>query len=199
MKVKIIKESGYEEALLGLSLSFKDREISLKDWWTTEKFEQMKKVSQGLAGKGKGHDKFLRQIQLWIEIEAPLEFWKQLDTYKVGTVAQSESTMHTLDKRRIKLSDLDLSKEDLDRYVVGVGYLEHDLYKYIHILNQLPSRLKSKLLPQCYLQRRLWTCNYQVLSTIISQRLGHKLPEWKLFIGSIYEQVEHPEYLMKRD
>ena len=126
---------------------------------------------------------------MWLDINASLEFWKQFDTYRIGVSKQSESSMHTLDSKDIELDDFDLTEEESKTGTV--------LVNYIKVLNDLPSRLKSKLIPQGYLQRRQVCLNYKVLRHIINQRKGHKLPEWKFFIDSIYNRCEHPELLPK--
>ena len=105
MKVVIRNEAGFEEAMYGLSLSFRPREIEFNEWWTKERFDRMKKVSVKLKDKGADHAKFLRQMMIWVEVEAPRYFWSEFDTYKIGTVAQSESTMHTLSKRDLTQAD----------------------------------------------------------------------------------------------
>ena len=93
MNVQIIKEAGYMEALYGIGLSFGiTSQMSYGDFRNGSKEEhlearlRMHKRACALAGKGKGHDKFLRQVGLWIVINAPLYWWKQFDQYKVATV-----------------------------------------------------------------------------------------------------------------
>ena len=157
------------------------------------------KTATANAGRGKGHDKFLRQIVCWIDIEAPRYFWSEMDTYKVGTVAQSESTMHTLSRRDAVESDFSLPLSD--RLTEGLNELINTDADEILKLSTEYGRPMTKIqaikgcLPESYLQRRLVTLNYGVLHTIINQRKGHKLPEWKTFIDSVYEQVEHKELL----
>ena len=124
-----------------------------------------------------------------------------MDTYRVGVSKQSESTMHTLDKRDVDIDDFDLSREERDSYFgetldIPVSLV---LESYLFYLNQMPSRIKSKLLPQGYKQRRQIVLSYKVLRHIINQRKGHKLPEWSQFIDTIHELVYHPELLPKRD
>ena len=104
MRVRLMKEFGYEEALFGIGLSYG----KVSGYATPEEAQQHDEWSRlcelaptlALYGAG-GHDKFLRQIGVILDITAPLYWWKQMDTYKVSTVAQSESTMHTLLKNPI--------------------------------------------------------------------------------------------------
>ena len=99
MKVKILKETGLEEALLGLSLSFYDHDEPLEDWWNGNKLWRANRRAVALAHKGGGHNKFLASISIYLYIQAPRCWWSEWDTYKVGVTANSSSTMHTLDKR----------------------------------------------------------------------------------------------------
>lgn len=208
MQVKIIEEAGYNTALYGFSLSYKDRAIKREDWWPVEftgepyewnshtnevnskvkRYKQTAKTATANAGRGNGHDKFLRQIMLWVEVEAPRYWWSEFDTYKVGTVAQSESTMHTLMKRDIKKSDFE----------GDITYFDIESFNLARISNNIDIQSLKQELPEAYLQRRMVTLNYAVLRCITEQRKNHKLPEWSTFINSIYEQVEHPELLPKR-
>ena len=99
------------------------------------------------------------------------------------------------------IDDFDLSREERDSYFgetldIPVSLV---LESYLFYLNQMPSRIKSKLLPQGYKQRRQIVLSYKVLRHIINQRKGHKLPEWSQFIDTIHELVYHPELLPKRD
>jgi len=217
MEVKVLGEYGYEFARYGFSLSFKERSIKPTDWMLCPKnchkecsdcdiFERQQHYDKVLiknANREGGHNKFLEHISVWLDVEAPLELWKQIDTYRVGPSKQSESTMHTLDKRDMAVEDFDLDEKELEKECIldptDIGdknpSLKHILGLYLQYLNFMPSRIKSKLLPQGYKQRREIVLNYKVLRHIINQRKGHKLPEWQFFIKSIYEQIERPELL----
>lgn len=206
MEVKIRSEAFYDLALYGFSLSYKDRAIKPEDWWdfrelcntsmddlaswdVLNRVGRTAKTATANAGRGKGHDKFLRQIQVAIDIEAPRYWWSEFDTYKVGTVAQSESTMHTLGKRDICYSDLEPACGN-NCFSVKLFNQQKNTKEYGNDIHWLKGNL-----PESYLQRRLVTTNYAVLRCIIDQRNPHKLPEWHTFIDAIYAQVEHPELL----
>lgn len=187
MRVWLMKEFGYEEALFGLGLSYG----KVSGYATPEEAMQHDEWSRlcelaptiALYGAG-GHDKFLRQIGVILDITAPLYWWKQMDTYKVGTVAQSESTMHTLMKNPVT-NDCFESGQVPDFYV---NFLEN--------LRQDGDFVKlNACLPQSWLQRRIWTGNYAVLKNIILQRENHKLPEWKFFFDALLPVLGHPELL----
>lgn len=187
MRVRLMKEFGYEEALFGIGLSYG----KVSGYATSEEAKQHDEWARlcelapqlALYGGG-GHDKFLRQIGVILDITAPLYWWKQMDTYKVSTVAQSESTMHTLMKKPVTKDCFEFGQVP-DFYV---DFLE-DLRKHKDF-----SRLNA-CLPQSWLQRRIWTGNYAVLKNIILQRDNHKLPEWKFFLDAIFPALGHPELL----
>lgn len=186
MKVKILKECGYEQALIGMSLSFKDRALDLNDWWSVQK-ERAQKRAPLLAPMDGGHNKFLRQIELWVDIEAPRCFWSEFDTYKIGTTANSESTVHTLSKRPPTMSDFE---DDTPKGMIDAFIQEWHNQKTNGKFDL--ARLKCSL-PEGFLQRRIVTMNYAVLRNIVQQRQTHKLHFWRTFCDMIVPQLERPE------
>ena len=190
MRVRLMKEFGYEEALFGIGLSYG----KVSGYATPEEALQHDEWSRlcelaptlGLYGAG-GHDKFLRQIGVVLDITAPLYWWKQMDTYKVGTVAQSESTMHTLLKNPIT-KDCFESGQVPDFYINFLEGVRQD-GDFVKL---------NACLPQSWLQRRIWTGNYAVLKNIILQRDNHKLPEWKFFFDALFPVLGHSELLPVR-
>lgn len=187
MRVRLMKEFGYEEALFGIGLSYgkvsgyaTPEEAMRHDEWS-----RLCELAPQLALYGAGgHDKFLRQIGVILDITAPLYWWKQMDTYKVSTVAQSESTMHTLMKKPVTKDCFEFGQVP-DFYVDFLEDLRQD-----GNFDKL-----NACLPQSWLQRRIWTGNYAVLKNIILQRDNHKLPEWKFFLDAIFPALGHPELL----
>lgn len=185
MKVDVLKIDGIKEALLGMGLSYgltSDKKIRcLKD---PKLAIRLTKICEKCAQRGNGEDKFLRMIQIWADITAPRFWWAEFDTYKVGTVALSESTMHTLGKRP-------LTPEDFETPI------EPD---YLDTLN---SALRSDnaidfnkgMLPEGFLQRRIVNFNYAVLANMIRQRRKHKLPQWRQFLTEVRASVDKPEFL----
>ena len=158
MKVKILNEEGYYQAMYGLSLSY------------NKKVEEVEDVAIKLAGLDKGHNKFLESMVVWIEVQAPLDFHIQLDTYRVGMTKQSQSTMHTLKKRALRQEDFEI---EIPQY-----YLD---YLNSIIDSGLPVTYIKKLLPCGFLQTRVLCTNYKTIRNIIIQRQNHKLLEWKVF------------------
>lgn len=137
---------------------------------------------------GTEHRKYLRQIFVSMDITAPLYWWKEFDTYKVGTVANSCSTMHKIHAKEFALNDF--SHEHLFESSISV------LNKTIDELNEwrafyLESKNKKEwwqliqLLPSSYNQKRTITMNYENVVSIIKQREDHKLDEWRNFVGCL--------------
>ena len=184
MKVKILKEEGYDLALRGMAYSYKDRALDPDVWWEGQR-ERAQARAPKLAPMDAGHNKFLRQMMLWIDVEAPRCWWSEFDTYKVGTVASSESTMHTLSKRAPTLDDFEKGTDSLliDAFICVWQEAKGDI-----------TTLKMNL-PEGFLQRRLVTMNYANLRNIIAQREGHRLKQWAIFIDEVRRQVQHPEFL----
>lgn len=154
-------------------------------------------LAQTLIKAGSEHRKFMRQIFVSVDITAPLYWWKEFDTYKVGTVSNSTSTMH-------KLADTPITKEcfemddfedvsDIDTFGFVSDWWDNNIY-YLEELRQKYNETKDKrywkelirLLPESWLQKRTVTMNYENLLAMCSkgQRRFHKLTEWsEAFIG----------------
>ncbi len=159
-------------------------------------FNLMKK----LAKAGTDHRKFMRMMPVYVRITAPLYWWKEFDTYKVGTVANSCSTMHKIHAEEFTLADFSIEHLDDDRSgaVSNAEWLEY----LIHHLNRDRRRFietKDKkywwqmiqLLPSSYNQTRNVMLNYEVLANIYHSRKNHKLDEWRDFCKWIEEKVPY--------
>ena len=137
---------------------------------------------------GTEHRKYLRQIFVSMDITAPLYWWKEFDTYKVGTVANSCSTMHKIHAKPFELTDF--SHEHLTDVAISVleRYLEWlNVYRERYVENKEKEDWWQliQLLPSSYNQRRTVTMNYENVMTIINQRTGHKLDEWNNLIKEL--------------
>lgn len=192
MQVHILEEAGFKEALFGLGLSFglTSGDEGYKHIYEPglsndgSVFSRLKNRSYKLAGLGKGHDKFLRQLIMWVEVDAPLYWWKQMDQYKVATVTQSESTMHTLMKRP-------LTQDDFEGGIKQSWLVELNEY-----IDAKDFDWVNRHLPQSFLQKRILSMSYATARNIIEQRHKHKLVEWEMFINAIISQALYPEYLV---
>ena len=143
-------------------------------------------LMQKLVKAGSEHRKFLRQIFVAVDITAPLYFFKELDTYKVGTVANSTSTMHKLASTPITIDCFEMGdftplidnfKIDLSWRTV-VSYLEQLRQRYNETKDKRYWKELIRLLPESWLQKRTITMNYENILNMYRQRKNHKLTEW---------------------
>ena len=189
MEIEITKEAGLEEALIGMKFSFQS-ECCLDSIATFQNvdgiFEKYLETAKKLCKRDEGHNKFLEQMQVWMIIRAPLYWWKQFDTYRVGTSKLSKSTMHTLMKKSLEPEDFEGGFPDYDDSIL-IALLKYQREGDFDNLN--------KNLPQSFLQTRMVNTNYKVLRNTIQQRKGHKLPEWEMFIKTMFENLENPDLL----
>ena len=157
-------------------------------------------LAQRLINSGPEHAKFLRQIFTSVDITAPLYWWKEADTYKVGTTANSTSTMHKLTSKPFERTDFEF--ENGSNLIMSESKMPHGDYfglvfedcvddilymcnllrdKYLTTKDKHYWRALVQILPNAYLQTRTWTANYAVLRNIYFQRKNHKLSEWHQF------------------
>nr|DAQ62527.1 MAG TPA: hypothetical protein [Caudoviricetes sp.] len=143
-----------------------------------------------LRNAGTDHRKFMRMITVTADITAPLYWYKEYDTYKVGTVANSCSTMHKIQAKEFTLDDF--SHEYLNEKSL---YMLNDTIQYLNAVREAFIETKDKhywwqmiqLLPSSYNQRRTVMLNYEVLTNIYHARKNHKLDEWHTFCDWIEE------------
>ena len=176
-KFLMVQDDGEYEYYLGLN----DRKLMMK-----------------LRNAGTDHRKFMRMIAVYVDITGPLYWWKEFDTYKVGTVANSCSTMHKIASKKFTLGDFscehlndncvacdvvfgdhsdDLTSLDILKYTIeGLNYWRR---RYLTTKNKDDWWQMIQLLPSSYNQRRTVMCNYEVLANIYKSRKGHKLDEWR--------------------
>ena len=157
---------------------------------------------QRLIKGGPEHRKFMRQIFVSVDITAPLYWWKEFDTYKVGTTANSTSTMHKLASKEITIEDFEMDDFErvkiFDKEPFNPDDYTDEIWDYIidicETLRQRYVETKDKrywkelirILPESWLQTRTVTMNYENLYSIVRQREGHKLSEWKSFIDWVH-------------
>lgn len=134
-----------------------------------------------LCEAGSDHRKFIRQILVSMDITAPMYWWKEFDTYKVGTVANSTSTMHKIHSNKFELDDFStdhMTSESLMEFDRFVAYLEEVRQRYLATKDKRYWYDMIQLLPSSYNQMRTVTMNYEVLVNIFYARRAHKLDEW---------------------
>ena len=183
-------------------------------------------LMKNLRNAGTDHRKFMRMITVYVDITAPLYWWKEFDTYKVGTIANSCSTMHKIHKKKFTLEDfscehllgvydedgkvndllLDVSP-DCDRTVSfsPSGHMLNTV-KMLNICRDKYLKTKDKkywwqmiqLLPTSYNQRRTVMLNYEVLANIYKSRNNHKLDEWRALCNWI-KTLPYSELITRKD
>jgi hypothetical protein len=153
------------------------------------------RLAKALINGGSEHRKFLRQIMVTVDITAPLYWWKEFDTYKVGTTANSTSTMHKLTSKPITIDCFEIDDYDDslhigavpgtgDPYNVGVftedfiDFLENLRLAYLETNDKAYWKELVRWLPESWLQTRTVTMNYENLLSMVHQRKHHKLVEW---------------------
>lgn len=150
--------------------------------------ERSFKVADKLAWRANGENKFLRMITAQFEINAPRTWWSHFDTYKVGTVAQSESTMHSLAKQPLSIDQCE------------IGTLQETVASFNALLASKASIDVLKYnLPEGFLQSRVVTISYASLQTMWYQRyVQERLGWWKVFLG-MYDCLPYSRWLHKKD
>lgn len=200
--IKLEKDNiyGWEEAIRGMRNPLNSWERSDSGYpavravtiggdinWTVKKFiigDNDHDLMMRLAKGGSTHAKYRRMITVYVDITAPLYWWKEFDTYKVGTVANSCSTMHKIHDKEFDLPDF--SWEHLHENSINV------LESVIEQLNEnrklyIETKIKDywwqmiQLLPSSYNQKRTVMLNYEVLAAMYNDRKNHKLDEWHTF------------------
>ena len=145
-------------------------------------------LAHRLATAGSDHRKFLRQIIVSMDITAPLYWWKEFDTYKVGTVANSCSTMHKIHAKVFERDDFSwdyLSEDAIAALDTLVDYLESQRVKFNETKEKVYWHNMIQLLPSSYNQMRTVTMNYEVLINMYYARCHHKLAEWHTLCAAV--------------
>lgn len=189
MKFEHIEVWGFEHAIRGMRNPLESWDKSDSKWESHLKFIGGNVISRYIIGKndlelmqklikaGPEHRKFMRQIMVSVDITAPLYWWKEFDTYKVGTVANSTSTMHKLASTPITM---DCFENGEMIYSFTIAELEMNRLKYLETKDKKEWKRLIVNLPESWLQTRTVTMNYENLLSIVKQRENHKLTEWRI-------------------
>lgn len=140
-------------------------------------------LARRLAKAGPDHRKFIRQIFVSVDITAPLYWWKEYDTYKVATVANSTSTMHKIHSKAFEESDFStdhMTDESKKHFLDFVVYMEEVRKKFVETKDKTYWYDLIQMLPSSYNQLRTCSLNYETLSNIYYARKAHKLEEWHI-------------------
>lgn len=147
-------------------------------------------LMQRLSNAGTDHRKFMRMMPVYVRITAPLYWWKEFDTYKVGTVANSCSTMHKIAEKEFTLEDFScehLASQTRQVLEITIDDLNDSRSIYLKTKNKGDWWQMIQLLPSSYNQTRNVMLNYEVLANIYKSRKDHKLDEWREFCKWIEE------------
>ena len=139
---------------------------------------------------GSEHRKFMRMIHVSMDVTAPLYWWKEFDTYKVSTVANSCSTMHKIHSKELTLDDFStdhLTPVSMDILNIVIGQLNVARDYFISTKDKSAWWQMIQLLPSSYNQKRTLDFNYETAVQIIRQRTGHKLDEWHEFVDMLWD------------
>ncbi len=200
----------FEGAIRGMRnpLNSWDKSDTVVDWYTgditigPDDLDLMKRLIKA----GSDHRKFMRQIIVSVDITAPLYWWKEFDTYKVATVSNSCSTMHTIHKKEFTRDDF--SCEHLNPASLScLSYVMDQLNGCRDLFLREEDKTEKKalwynmiqLLPTSYNQRRTITLNYETLYNIYGSRRNHKLDEWSVGFMDWIGSLPYAEELIKNE
>ena len=229
LKIENTEVLGWEHAIRGMRNPMNSWEKSDTKWetrfsddrimTTDEKFMSDSKLKIGpndyqlmtqLRNAGTDHRKFMRMISVYLDITAPLYWWKEFDTYKVGTVANSCSTMHKIAAKEFTLEDFscehlfhNINDTEMWFDIDFLRVLDNTIF-YLNKARELYLKTHDKkywwqmiqLLPSSYNQKRTVMLNYEVLANIYPMRKNHKLDEWRDFCEWI-ETLPYSELITK--
>ena len=207
IKIENIDVYGFEAAIRGARnpMNSWDRMDSCYNNGEFEIGENDYKLLKNLTIAGPEHRKWNRMVTVTMDITAPLYWWKEYDTYKVGTVANSCSTMHKIQAKKFELDDFSyehLLDNSLDALVDVIDILNYHREAFNTYEDEYAHDKKDywwqmiQLLPTSYNQKRTVHLNYEVLGTIYHQRRHHKLDEWHVFCDTI-KALPHSEFITR--
>lgn len=159
-------------------------------------------LAKRLCKAGTDHRKFVRMIFVSVDVTAPLYWWKEYDTYKVSTVANSTSTMHKITSKPFELSDFStdhMNEEGLNAIKETIKVLENLRLKFIETKDKEIWYTIIQLLPSSYNQMRTCTLNYENLVNIYYARKSHKLQEWHTYCDWILDLPYFKELFIQED
>ena len=196
---------GFEWAFKGMRNPMNSWDKSDSNWLFQEIGENDLALAKKLINAGSEHRKFLRQIYVSVDITAPLYWWKEFDTYKVGTVANSCSTMHKIHTKEFTLEDFSCEHLIEEPFPVTDEYVESyldcmkDTIRALNCARRMFLETKDKkywwqiiqLLPSSYNQTRTVTMTYENIYTMRQQRRGHKLDEWRIDFFNWSDELPH--------
>ena len=205
LKVENISVMNFENAIRGARNPMNS--WARMDSYTDEKGnfilgENDRDLGRRLARAGSDHRKFLRQIFVSLDITAPLYWWKEFDTYKVATVANSTSTMHKIHAKPFTREDFScdrLTPDALAALDALIAFLEAERLAFVETKDRAHWHNIIQLLPSSYDQMRTVTLNYETLINIYYARRHHKLAEWHILCDAIEAMPYAADLILVRD
>ena len=202
IKIEHIQTGGFEPAIRGMRNPMNSWEKSDSSFYLNGITigDNDLKLMQSLIKSGPDHSKFRRMIVIYCDVTAPLYWWKEFETYKVGTVANSCSTMHKIQSKAFTLSDFaheNLSEKSLDNLRGVISVLNYYRESYLISSDKREWWQMIQLLPSSYLQKRTVMLNYEVMANITKARGNHKLDEWRQFVHIMAETLPYFDELIK--
>lgn len=214
IEITKIKTYGWEEAIRGMRNSYNswdksDSEFDMSGGGVPVIGPNDLTLMKKLCAAGTDHCKFRRMITVSMDINAPLYWWKEFDTYKVGTVANSCSTMHKIAEKEFTMDDFShehldhLSLELMNNIIAKLNANRNEYLEYKDGDDSINSKKDYwwqiiQLLPSSYNQRRTVMLNYEVLANIYKSRKNHKLDEWQTFCKMMESTLPYPELFTAR-
>lgn len=214
IEITKIKTYGWEEAIRGMRNSYNswdksDSEFDMSGAGVPVIGPNDLTLMKKLCAAGTDHCKFRRMITVSMDINAPLYWWKEFDTYKVGTVANSCSTMHKIAEKEFTMDDFShehldhLSLELMNNIIAKLNANRNEYLEYKDGDDSINSKKDYwwqiiQLLPSSYNQRRTVMLNYEVLANIYKSRKNHKLDEWQTFCKMMESTLPYPELFTAR-
>ena len=189
IKIEKTEVVGLEPAIRGMRNPLNSHKSSDSTWvyddpeesWRYQVGENDHRLMMTLASGGPVHAKYRRMIVVYTDVTAPLYWWKEADTYKVGTVANSCSTMHKIHSRDLTIDDFSIDgmdEESLQHLLGTIKLLNKKRKAFVATQDKTAWRSMIQLLPTNYNQKRTMMLNYEVLVGIYKWRKDHKLDEW---------------------
>lgn len=213
MKFETIDVQGFDGAISGMRNPLKsyhkaDSIWTVNDTETDEIYEigpNDYRLAKGLWQGGPEHRKWMRMVWVWVDITAPRYWWSEFDTYKIGTAANSESTMHTLLKEDFDYDEFEwptFDGADWDLEAAFRDYIDTVLKTARDRANKSTGenkeyyhRILKSLLPEAFLQKRTVCLNYEVLANMYRQRKNHRLPQWNTIFVNWVNSLPYSEFI----
>ena len=188
IKIELGEVWGWNHALRGMRNPMNSWDRSDSDLYRGFIGKNDADLMRRLFNGGSVHRKYLRQVFIAMDITAPLYWWKEFDTYKVGTTANSCSTMHKIHAKEFERADFStehLDDGNLDALDMIIKYMNVDRKLFLNTKDKKHWWQMIQLLPSSYNQKRTVTMTYENAVNMIEQRTGHKLDEWNEFVGQL--------------